>query len=551
VRQALVSLPQGLHDTYARIVQQIMEKPEYERSLGIRCLRWVLYAQRPLYVDELQYALATFDEGKNAKDFELDAMDFAFGARANLVVKERVSGRNVRDVVRPIHYSVQEYFAGGDQALHSPVIQLPLGNRMDCNARLAADCLAHISQPMMSFGKLEPIDDPGCRLTQDAFLHYAATFFDAHLIVGDPEIARHHTDKFLASSSGLFSSVLNIRVLGSKGHWLHYFDLGIQGDIIGGCDFESGIFATDTCTASSVVFVTDLRRLPEIERKYRCQEALNVALLHACRFKTTADVLRCLNDGADINCRDPHGHTPLHVVLSGSYRDERDEKALLLIERGADVMAQNHKGDYVPWEAALYCEPEVVLALLRAGKDVNRGNPLAQAARLGRLKYLRYFVEAGADINATEGEHGPALHAAMYWLKPEAITYLLDNGADVNLRHKVYGTALLIIIRMPERILANETFLLLRRRGARVDVEALLTAAKHLAICALSQILLELDEGPRYSVMDIQAALVAVRKGNENPYYREVAVQKGNKDREAKRVTTYLLTMRLSPSENE
>jgi hypothetical protein len=104
---------------------------------------------------------------------------------------------------------------------------------------------------------------------------------------------------------------------------------------------------------------------------------------------------------------------------------------------------------------------------------------------------------------------------------------------------------------MPERILANETFLLLRRRGARVDVEALLTAAKHLAICALSQILLELDEGPRYSVMDIEAALVAVRKGNENPYYREVAVQKGNKDREAKRVTTYLLTMRLSPSENE
>lgn len=85
-----------------------------------------------------------------------------------------------------------------------------------------------------------------------------------------------------------------------------------------------------------------------------------------------------------------------------------------------------------------------------------------------------------------------------------------------------------------------ETLLLLLRRGARFDVEALLSAAKHLAVCQLSIILLELDEGPRYSVMDIKAALVAVRKGgDDDSYYRD-----------AKRVATHLLKMRLSPSEN-
>ena len=496
----------------------------------------MLYAQRPLRIDELRYALATFEEGKNAKDFELDEMDFAFGACANLVVKEeRGSGRNVRDVVRPIHYSVQEYFAGGDQALHSPVIQLPLSNRMDSNARLAVDCLAHISQPMMSFGKLEPIDDPGCRLTQDAFLHYAATFFDAHLLATDPEVACQHIDKFLASSSGLFSNVINIRAVKDEVDWLRYFE-GYRG-FVTQYGFERGTFATDTWTASSVVFATNLRRLPEIERKYRCQEASNVALLHACCFKTTEDVLRCLNDGADIDCRDPHGHTPLHVVLSGIYIVE---KALLLIERGADVRTQNLEGESLLWTSVYnFIEPKVISALVRAGADTNHGNPLAQAARQNRLEILRCFVEVGADINATEGRYGSALHAALYVPQPEAITYLLDNGADVNLRHKVHGTPLLFIIRGLEPRLANEMFLLLRQRGARVDVEALLIAAEHLAVCPLSQILLELDEGPRYSVMDIKAALVAVKKGNNYPYYRE-----------AKRVATYLLTMRLSPSEN-
>jgi hypothetical protein len=255
VRQALVSLPQGLHDTYARIVQQIMNKPEYERSLGIRCLRWVLYAQRPLCLDELRYALAIFDEGKNARDFELDHLDFALGACANLVVEE--DRGYWQPVVRPIHYSVQEYFAGDDQTSHSPIVQLALGNRMDSNARLAADCLAHIYQPMAASGELEPIEYPGCRLTHDAFLHYAASFFDAHLLAAGPELARHHIDKFLASSSELFSGVLTIRALNVDYDWLYNFERP-RHSIDVDDDRTNGAFAIDTWTASSVVFATDL-----------------------------------------------------------------------------------------------------------------------------------------------------------------------------------------------------------------------------------------------------------------------------------------------------
>jgi hypothetical protein len=181
IRQALASLPKGLHNTYARISQQIMDQLDYRRSLGIRCLRWVLYAQRPLDVTELQYALATFDEGDNAKDFELDDLDVILGACANLVVAQEEGGYTndfwLRTIVRPIHYSVQEYFASDGQSLHSPITKLPIGNRMDANARLAADCLAHFYQPMMLSevsDQFESIDHTGCWLPHDAFLHYAA-----------------------------------------------------------------------------------------------------------------------------------------------------------------------------------------------------------------------------------------------------------------------------------------------------------------------------------------------------------------------------------------
>ena len=119
-----------------------MKKPEYLRSLGTRCLRWVLYARRPLRMNELVLVLATFDKGQNAMDLELDDLDVIFGACANLVEVDWPD-------VRPIHYSVQEYFTGNGQPLQVPGLQLSLNDQTDVHTHLSADCLTHILQPMM------------------------------------------------------------------------------------------------------------------------------------------------------------------------------------------------------------------------------------------------------------------------------------------------------------------------------------------------------------------------------------------------------------------
>jgi hypothetical protein len=560
VRQALVRLPKGLHDTYARIVQQITEKPEYDRSLGIRCLRWVLYAQRPLHAKELQYALATFKQGENVNESDLDDLDTIFGACANLAVLERTrlesappsAASRERLVVRPAHYSVQEYFAGNEQSPQELVFRFSLGDTTDAHTNLPVDCLAHLRQPMMSSGEFEPIDQPGCRLSQDLFLNYAAKSFDIHLQAADPGVAHHHVGQLLAGDPKLFCNIVCTRAM-ELHQW--FVDYGLDATRV---SWEVLADTIKTWSVSSFVAATGLLCLPEIEREYRCQEGLNVALLFACSWGTPDHVGRLLDYGADIECRNADGHTPLHVVAVCGYslNDTSEEKALLFIDRGANIMTKDNKGDWMPIGWAFKAGPELVQQLLHRGVDVDYDNPLATSAMHGRMDNVRCLVAAGADPNATRGTYGPPLHAASARADCEMIAYLIDNSADVNLQYygrgsalcrglgmPVLRTALLTLLNGNEQDSSYDAFLLLLRRGAQIDLEAISSASENLRVRELAKILLELEDGPRYSAIEIKAALVAAQKKCN---YR------GGFPRfqERKRDVTLLLQMRLLPSDD-
>jgi ankyrin repeat protein len=341
-------------------------------------------------------------------------------------------------------------------------------------------------------------------------LNYAACCFDAHLLATDPEIARRHIDKLLESDSEPFRSILTIRAL-YIGAWLDWNRGNAGTELLWALRAASAI---EKCTASSLVAATDLILFPGLEREYFSQGGMNSALLFACRMESAEKVEQLLAAGADLNCCDLDGNTPLHHALMET------DMALLLIHKGADVKAKSRNDGNMLCDAARYGGPELVRLFLEAGADVNHANPLAAAAEMGKLENVRCLVEACADINATGGSQGPALHAACS-KHIEVVTYLLDNCADINLSNGRYGSALYANLAGIELPSAHVIFLLLLRRGARVDVEALMIAAMNLRVRELSKILLELDEGPRYSASNIRTALTAVRRLLDDPWKRD------------------------------
>lgn len=119
--------------------------------------------------------------------------------------------------------------------------------------------------------------------------------------------------------------------------------------------------------------------------------------------------------------------------------------------------------------------PEIIRTLLALGADLNlttddKTTPLMAAAGLGHGTYLpgqkrggrtpdaeeavRLFVEAGADVNATNEAGFTALHGAAFRGLNEVLGYLVAHGANINAQDYLHRTA----YRMAEGSKQNFTF---------------------------------------------------------------------------------------------
>ncbi|XP_072160519.1 uncharacterized protein [Bemisia tabaci] len=166
--------------------------------------------------------------------------------------------------------------------------------------------------------------------------------------------------------------------------------------------------------------------------------------LHRAVDEGRLDVVDYLiKKGADIQCKTKNGKTPLHIAAIHGHT----EIAELLVENGADIHARSENYHYAtPLQYAIECKKlEVAKILISVGSDVNAYDPLVHFAR-GRggtlLHYaardtddtlIRFLVENGADVNATEYDgRTPLCLLVKHHGSFAVMRYLIEKGATLN-----------------------------------------------------------------------------------------------------------------------
>jgi transglutaminase-like putative cysteine protease len=146
-------------------------------------------------------------------------------------------------------------------------------------------------------------------------------------------------------------------------------------------------------------------------------------------------VQKALEDGADINTTvgSSAGNTALNIAVRENY----DEIALYLIERGADVNKVNKSRKAPLHYASQNGNEQLVSVLIEQGADVyaeasHKNKPLHLALSKNHYHLVKYFKQAGVDLDSKyiQNKWRP-LYYAVFKNLPESVSELIRLGVKI------------------------------------------------------------------------------------------------------------------------
>jgi len=176
------------------------------------------------------------------------------------------------------------------------------------------------------------------------------------------------------------------------------------------------------------------------------------ALSHNITLESITNILRC---GADINCKNRLGETPL-LHLTRHLRDTVTfELISYFVEHGSDINAKDVYGNTPLINIIHISYASQILALMKYlidhGADMNVNNTYGETPMIAAIKLLpedigfvivKYLFECDANINTYTERKTTALQCAVLHNKVTIVKYLVDNDADIQLRDVGGYTAL-------------------------------------------------------------------------------------------------------------
>jgi len=191
-------------------------------------------------------------------------------------------------------------------------------------------------------------------------------------------------------------------------------------------------------------------------------------LIETAKSGETTLVQQLVEDGADVNCRDKTGQTPLHHACYFGHFDIVKH----LVENGANVNIEVPERLLTPLHAAtMNGDIKIVKYLVDNGANINAkddegGTPLIAACWIGKRDVVEYLAGKGAEIKVKTKYGVSPLHYSVESGSIGLVTYFVDNGLDINDRAMNGATPLHIAV--ASRNIPIVKFLV--KNGAKLDV---------------------------------------------------------------------------------
>ncbi|MCH2372022.1 MAG: ankyrin repeat domain-containing protein [Pirellulales bacterium] len=165
-----------------------------------------------------------------------------------------------------------------------------------------------------------------------------------------------------------------------------------------------------------------------------------VSLFSAVHSGNIEGIILAVESGIDVNAQDDRGATPLHIA---AFRGEV-EIAEYLLSEGADPTITNLDG-LTALQTAEYVRHAMMVIVLGQASGIDSvmlpdaESTIWDAAREGNLTALEFHLSDDLDVNTRldlkedPAFGGSALHIAIMEFANEAVLYLIERGANVNL----------------------------------------------------------------------------------------------------------------------